>query len=134
VGSEFLQAVVPNGRNFDLFDIVANVAGSLAALGLCSWYHNRMLERKRLAKNYQAVSGDGEDLELGEGVGAQETGVTSGERAQTVEEEVDNWDENAVDAWDEEEHATGTDEGGGPKTPSASSAGDVDGERKKRAD
>jgi hypothetical protein len=31
----------------------------------------------------------------------QEEGVTSVERGQTLEEELDNWDENAVDAWDD---------------------------------
>jgi hypothetical protein len=97
-----------------------------------------MLERKRLAKHYQAVPGDEEaDLELGEGVGAQESGTTSAAApALTLDEEVDNWDENIEDAWDEEEHATGTSsgEGDGPKTPSASSAGDLDPELKKRTD
>ena len=97
----------------------------------------RMLERKRLAKHYQVVPGDEEpDLELGEGVGAQESGTTSTEAtAPTLEDEVDNWDENIEDAWDEE-HATGTDsaEGEGPKTPSASSAGDAEAEPKKRTD
>lgn len=135
IGSEFLQAFVPNDRVFDLFDIVANEVGSLAALALSSWYHNRMLERKRLAKNYHAVPGDGDlDLELGEGVGEQESGTTNSVPIRTVDEELDNWDENAEDAWDEEEHATGTDEGEGLKTPSASSAGDVDADQKKRAD
>jgi hypothetical protein len=133
VGSEFLQAFLPNDRNFDLFDIVANDVGSVLAIALCSWYHNRMLERKRLAKNYQSVPGDGDlDLELGEGIGPQESGTAAG--ARTVEEELDNWDENAEDAWDEEEHAAGTDGGDGLKTPSASSAGDADGDTKKRAD
>lgn len=111
VGSEFLQGFLPNGRDFDFYDIVANIVGSLGALGLCSWYHKRMLERKRQRKTYTAVPGDegdedGEqDIELGEGVmGAQESGVTEGEavggRSMTLEEEVDNWDENAPDDWD----------------------------------
>ncbi|CAN8105032.1 unnamed protein product [Discula destructiva] len=110
VGSEFLQGFLPNGRDFDFYDIVANVVGSLAALGLCSLYHKRMLERKRLRKTYTAVPGeDGdveEDIELGEGIiGAQESGVVGGESAapacnMTLEEEVDNWDENAPDDWD----------------------------------
>lgn len=115
VGSEFLQGFLPNGRIFDFYDIVANIVGSLGALGLCSWYHKRMLERKRLRKTYTAVPGvEGEDddvvgdIELGEGVvGAQESGVVDGEgpsgkheRVMTLEEEVDNWDENAPDDWD----------------------------------
>ncbi|KAK3689875.1 hypothetical protein B0T22DRAFT_181304 [Podospora appendiculata] len=126
VGSEFLQALLPNDRAFDLLDLVANLVGSLAALGLCSWYHKRMLERKRLRKQYNAVPGDDAgddlldeeagDLELGEGVdihhreGGHEEGVvsTAGEAdarpaATTLEQEVDNWDENAVDAWEEDD-------------------------------
>lgn len=118
VGSEFLQGFLPNGRDFDFYDIVANLVGSLGALGLCSWYHKRMLERKRQRKTYTAVPGedDGEDdgggdpghedIELGEGVvGAQESGVTeagptAAHSKMTLEEEVDNWDENAPDDWD----------------------------------
>ncbi|KAI1645217.1 uncharacterized protein F4817DRAFT_344080 [Daldinia loculata] len=107
VGSEFLQGFLPNGREFDPFDIVANIVGSLAGLGLCSWYHLRMLERKRSRRQYNAVPGeDPTDLELDEDVEAQEEGVMAAaenERANTLEEEVDNWDENAVDAWDEGE-------------------------------
>ncbi|KAI1654331.1 hypothetical protein F4813DRAFT_213661 [Daldinia decipiens] len=107
VGSEFLQGFLPNGREFDPLDIVANIVGSLAGLGLCSWYHLRMLERKRSRRQYNAVPGeDPTDLELDEDVEAQEEGVMSAaenERANTLEEEVDNWDENAVDAWDEGE-------------------------------
>ncbi|KAK3941354.1 hypothetical protein QBC46DRAFT_448799 [Diplogelasinospora grovesii] len=142
VGSEFLQALLPNGREFDVFDLVANVVGSLAGLGLCSWYHKRMLERKRQRKQYNAVPGEdpeGElgdvetDLELGESVtrrsGEQEEGVifntpsttTTDEpvtiaggggggaavdgrgKKMTLEQEVDNWDENAVDAWGEDD-------------------------------
>jgi VanZ family protein len=129
VGSELLQAFLPNGRTFDVLDVAANLVGSLAGVGLCTWYHKRMLERKRLRK-YTAVptgeGGDGEegeevDLELGEGPGIgggraegeHEEGVTGavvtggggggGQRAVTLEEQVDNWDENAVDAWDEDD-------------------------------
>jgi len=136
IGSEFLQEFLPNDRKFDFYDIVANIVGSLAALGLNSWYHMRMLERKRQAKRYDIVPGDDldQDLELGEGVGAQESGTVSTPAVtRSVEEEVDNWDENVEDAWDEDEHATGTDEGEGLKTPSASSAGEVE-DHKKRAD
>jgi hypothetical protein len=93
-----------------------------------------MLERKRLAKTYHAVPGDEDaELELGEGVGLQESGVTAATR--TLDEEVDNWDENVEDAWDEDEHAGGADsaEGEGLETPSASSAGEAEGDSKKRA-
>ncbi|EYB21544.1 hypothetical protein FG05_06292 [Fusarium graminearum] len=68
VGSEFVQSFLDNGREFDLYDIVANLMGSLLGVGLCSWYH-------KLAS-----------------------------RSRTLEEEVDNWDENQIDDdWDEEE-------------------------------
>jgi hypothetical protein len=142
IGSEFLQALIPdNGRAFDLYDILANVVGSLAALALSTWYHKRMIERKRLRKHYTAVPGEGDeqDLELGEGPGGQESGVVHHETAPaavSLEAELDNWDENAEDAWDEEDQPTGTStEGEGQKTPSASSTGDENHvETKKRAD
>ncbi|KAK4444993.1 hypothetical protein QBC34DRAFT_168949 [Podospora aff. communis PSN243] len=117
IGSEFAQAILPNGRLFDIFDVVANVVGSLSAVGLCSLYHKRMLERKRARRGYGAVPGEDvggeEDLELGEstvgvGSGGQEEGVVVAEegiaeRSTTLEEEVDNWDENAEDPWDEDD-------------------------------
>jgi hypothetical protein len=66
-----------------------------------------MLERKRKHRQYNPVPGeDEEDLELGEGSGSHEEGVMSAagnERTVTLEQELDNWDENAVDAWDEED-------------------------------
>ncbi len=112
-----------NNRDFDYFDIVANLLGSAAALGLCAWYHRRMLERKRAAKTYHVVPGGDEenggelgsrteDVELGEGVGLglglglQGTGVTrAGQRegGKNIDQELDNWDENVEDEWDEEE-------------------------------
>ncbi|KAI7230416.1 hypothetical protein KC330_g6974 [Hortaea werneckii] len=130
IGSEFVQAFLPNGRDFDPYDILANVVGSALALGLCSWYHKRMLERRRKNKHYDIVPGEEGDLEgdegrerdveLGEGVGAghnlqeQETGtVPANANGQTsagaeqakgtnVTEELDNWDENDED-WDDDE-------------------------------
>ncbi|KND93014.1 Uncharacterized protein C11E3.10, partial [Tolypocladium ophioglossoides CBS 100239] len=88
-GSEFVQNAVPNGRDFDMYDIVANLVGSLAGLGLCSWYHKRMSERRRQKKGYGALPGeDDADIELGQG---QQTGVMAGpSRART---EVDDWAE-----------------------------------------
>lgn len=119
IGSEVLQALLPNGRLFDPFDIVANLVGSLAGIGLCGWYHRRMMERRRKARFgalADGVVGNGDDIELGlndssssssnnnnnnskdnHGIGPQETGITS------LEHEVDNWDENAVDNWDTED-------------------------------
>ncbi|PFH56378.1 hypothetical protein XA68_16597 [Ophiocordyceps unilateralis] len=97
VGSEFVQSFLPNDRDFDLYDIVANVVGSLAGLGLCSWYHRRMLERRRKRKSYTAVP-DEDGVEL---LPDQEAGVTDGpSQPRTLEEEVDNWNENAADDWD----------------------------------
>ncbi|OQE40973.1 hypothetical protein PENCOP_c005G00963 [Penicillium coprophilum] len=102
VGSEVVQGLLPNGRDFDLFDIIANVVGSVGAVGLCSWYHRRMMERRRQSR-YGVMEEGTEDVELGgvgnsrrdsEAMGPQESGVMS------LEQEVDNWDENAVDAWD----------------------------------
>jgi VanZ family protein len=134
VGSEVLQGLLPNEREFDPWDVLANVAGSLAALGLASAYHRRSVERRRRAK-YSALTGEGiegtDDLELGE------AGVLSGPSNQndddgqqtpkTVQEELDNWDENAEDeAWDEEDDTTGASTAGIKITPASSSVGDDD--------
>ncbi|KAH9879891.1 hypothetical protein J1614_001915 [Plenodomus biglobosus] len=94
VASEIVQGLLPIQREFDYYDIVANVAGSLLAITACNWYHKRMLERKRAARGYLAVAGDEErDIELGESVGDQESGVVR----PTVDEELERWDENAED-------------------------------------
>jgi hypothetical protein len=128
IGSEILQNLLPNGRQFDFYDIVANLVGSLAALALSTWYHLRMLERKRLAKHYAVVPGEEEhDLELGEGVGAQESGTVGA----TLEDEVENWNENMEDGW-EDEHTADSAEGEDLKTPSASSTGDGEAEAPKK--
>ncbi|OJJ85611.1 VanZ family protein [Aspergillus glaucus CBS 516.65] len=139
VGSEILQGLLPNDRPFDPLDLLANLVGSLGAVGLCGWYHRRMLERRRKAR-YGALAddeGDGEDVELGatghgrdeeSGLGPQENGVMS------LEQEVDNWDENAVDNWGEEdrldEHGNGAP---GQKTGGAGPTAGND-EGKKRSD
>jgi hypothetical protein len=94
-----------------------------------------MLERRRKARFGTLVDGGagGDDVELGlnpssasaEGLGPQESGTT------TLEQEVDNWDENAVDNWDEADDQPGAsgDVADGPKittTPaSASGNGDI---------
>lgn len=61
-----------------------------------------MLERRRKARFGALGDEHGDDVELGvagseSGLGPQESGVL------TLEQEVDNWDENAVDNWDTEE-------------------------------
>jgi hypothetical protein len=61
-----------------------------------------MLERKRAARGYGAVAGDDiddRDVELGEGISGQESGIVRSGTA-TVEEELDRWDENAED-WED---------------------------------
>jgi len=139
IGSELLQGVIPNERVFDVYDIVANILGSLAALALSCWYHKRMIDRKRAARGYGAVPGaDPElDVELGAGVGEgaarvagldeQESGIVPAHVAPattpTLEAELDNWDENEPDTWDEDDPATSGD-GEALKTPSASSGAD----------
>lgn len=83
-----------------------------------------MLDRKRAARGYTAVAGDEErDIELGESVTGQETGVVR----PTVDEELDRWDENAED-WDttEPEPVNG-------KVAAAEDDGDL-GDSKKRND
>jgi hypothetical protein len=55
-----------------------------------------MIERKRAARGYNAVAGDDDlDVELGENLGGQDSGVIR----PTVDDELDRWDENAED-WD----------------------------------
>jgi hypothetical protein len=84
-----------------------------------------MLERKRLAKQFHIVPGDeegdlGQDLELGE----QQSGITTSDGpVPSLEEEVDNWDENAEDNWDDEAGGTESAEGDGPKTPGSGDIG-----------
>jgi hypothetical protein len=136
VGSEIVQALLPvtislvrkhpltaqNGREFDPLDVVANVAGSLLAVAACLWYHKRMLERKRRAKSLNLASAglSDFDVELGEGASGQESGVTG---APTLEDEVNNWDENAED-WDDDE-PQGASNGVGDGKPPPGSAADA---------
>jgi hypothetical protein len=139
-----LQGLLPNEREFDPWDVLANVSGSLAALGLASAYHRRSVERRRRAK-YSALTGEGiegtDDLELGEagilagrsnrdGHDDQETGIVA-VAPRTVQEELDNWDENAEDeGWDEEDDTTGASTAGIKTTPASSSIGDDDAPKK----
>ena len=95
-----------------------------------------MLERRRAARNYRIVPGEGDDedhdVELGEtGLHPeeQESGVIPASTQPTVTEELDNWDENAED-WDEE--ANESVEGEGQKTPASSTEAGLD--TKKRSD
>jgi hypothetical protein len=115
-------------REFDYYDILANVLGSGLALALCNWYHKRMVERKRAARGYAAIAGDDNedrDIELGESVDGQVSGVVR----PTVEEELDTWDENAEDDdWD-------VADGGDMGNPPVQDGGDLGvADSKKRAD
>ncbi|KAL9043850.1 MAG: hypothetical protein Q9214_002974 [Letrouitia sp. 1 TL-2023] len=106
VGYTILQGLLPNGLGFDPVDILANVLGSLLALGLCSVYHKRMLDRRRRRKGYGDLpqDGAGEDLELGDG-------------RRQVEGTVD------VEPWDETQRESSAEEEAGA-TPSSNSAAD----------
>lgn len=149
VGSEVAQGLLPNDREFDPWDVLANVLGSLSALGLASLYHKRNVERRRRAK-YSALTGEGleadedADIELGEGPGLtargdnedQTTGMvtlggSSAGKGKTIEEELDNWDENQPDDWDDDDNITNN--GGVQMTPATSSADSVEEHRKKVA-
>lgn len=120
-----VQGLLPNDRLFDPFDILANVVGSVGAIGICGWYHRRMLERRRQVR-FGSLSDDigephDDDIELGlsgseshhlhEDTGPQETGVIT-----NLEREVENWDENAVDNWDTEDGPGPDEENGNAKT------------------
>ncbi|KAF2278423.1 uncharacterized protein EI97DRAFT_499861 [Westerdykella ornata] len=135
VVSEVIQSLLPINRSFDPFDVLANLLGSLASIALCTWYHKRMLERKRAARGYGAVAGDEfdeRDLELGEGIGEQESGV---ERP-TIVVESETWDEGAGD-WGEVTEQTAAEgaANGQQGVKSTESGGDDgDGSGKKRND
>ncbi len=145
VGSEVLQGLLPNDRYFDPWDVLANVVGSLAALGLASAYHRRSLERRRKAK-YSALTGEGiegeQDLELGEagiGLGLSNAGRDESQQTEvtpiapkTIEEELEHWDENAEDdAWDEDDDRSTA---GTKITPASSSVGEDDATKKVAVD
>lgn len=79
-----------------------------------------MLERKRAARGYRGVGGDAEpgseELELGQGTGPQETGVTGGSGTD-LDAELDHWDENAADDWDDEAADPPNGKASGVKSP-----------------
>lgn len=110
LGSEFLQSLLPNGREFDPIDIGANILGSLTALGLCNIYHKRMLDRRRKKKGYGVVpqEGDGDDIELGEGARREEENEVGNDRDEP-------WDDMGIQ---------GSEEGGNKLTPSSADTGD----------
>lgn len=66
-------------RQFDPFDILANLIGSAGALVLCTWYHKRMLERKRQARKYQPVpTGEDADIDANVDVGEEMEDLEAG--------------------------------------------------------
>lgn len=125
IGSEIAQGVLPNGRVFDLWDIVANLLGSGAALATCVWYHRRMIERRRVNRfgsGSPHEGGDGgeeEDLELGQraplaqnqdpeddidAIAPQETGIVSSVQSQSQSKpkpKPKQTIEQELDNWDE---------------------------------
>lgn len=145
VGSEVAQGLLPNDRDFDPWDVLANVLGSLAALGLSSAYHRRAAERRRRAK-YSSLTDEGlegDGLELGDATNGElgrprdpdlEAGIIPATGTRTVDEELDNWDENVPDdAWDDDDDATTS--GRNTKvTPSTSSVGSEDLSKKMAVD
>jgi hypothetical protein len=106
VGSEVLQSALPNDRAFDPVDIAANFLGSILAMALCTWYHKRMLERKRQHKlqGYGLVQReDTDDVELGDtSHEGQELGVI-GEEDDDDGAAWDNMDANDTLASEEQE-------------------------------
>lgn len=62
IGSEFLQHFFTN-REFDYRDIAANIAGSLFATVMSSWYHGRLVERRRKARYNRLRSNLGSEVE-----------------------------------------------------------------------
>lgn len=140
-----IQGLLPNDRDFDPWDVLANVLGSLSALLLATAYHKRSIERRRRAK-YSNLNDPllepNEDLELGDGGTnpnidpvdeGQETGVVSPPK-KTVEEELSTWDENAIDDEWEEDDAGGTSTAGTKNTPTSSSVGEEEAPKKVAVD
>lgn len=62
IGSEFLQHFFTT-REFDYRDIGANIAGSLFATVVSSWYHGRLVERRRKARYNRLRSNLGSEVE-----------------------------------------------------------------------
>jgi hypothetical protein len=83
-----------------------------------------MMERKRRAKslNINSAGIDDVDVELGEGISGQDSGVVG---ASTLEDEVNNWDENAED-WDDDEQSASNGVGDGKTPPSSTGEGVAD--------
>ena len=101
VCSEFLFSFLPNDREFDILDIVANVAGSLSAVVMCSWYHRRMMDRRRQRRHHRGPStgarvGLVDDMDTDETVDV-ELGATQKHAPASLEQRVDEWDENDPD-------------------------------------
>ncbi|RMD40198.1 hypothetical protein DV735_g4931, partial [Chaetothyriales sp. CBS 134920] len=125
VGSEVAQGLLPNDREFDPWDVLANVLGSLAALALATSYHKRAAERRRRAK-FSALGQEDviDDVELGQAPAISQPADELPTR--TIEEELENWDENLADeVWDgvqddDEDEAAGKET---KLTPPTSSAG-----------
>jgi len=115
VGSEVVQGWLPIHRPFDPYDILANFVGSALALSACTWYHKRMLERRRAARGYAAVVGIDDNDDGNPQDGHVELGVV---RPATAEDELERWEEG-----EEWETAELEGEGEGKAVAAAAAAG-----------
>ena len=118
-------------------DILANFVGVLAAIGMCTWYHKRMLQRRRKARGYHLASGTvavgvDRDVELG-GLDNQETS-NQANRIEAMEQKSNSWDENAEDDWDEAEDSDSRTSHQGKQDLTATMSGDTKKENKQRND
>lgn len=102
-------------RPFDPYDILANFVGSALALSACTWYHKRMLERRRAARGYAAVVGIDDNDDGNPQDGHVELGVV---RPATAEDELERWEEG-----EEWETAELEGEGEGKAVAAAAAAG-----------
>lgn len=132
-----VQGLLPNGRDWDPYDVLANVLGSLLAIGVAGWFHRRSTERRRAAKYSALATAEvDEEIELGvgagshdleSGLGPQVNGIIAertdslGAPKKSVAEELDDWDEHAEDedAWSDD----GVVKGETGVTPATSSRG-----------
>lgn len=86
VGTEFTQARLAS-RPIDSKGLAANAAGTLLALGLSTWYHQRLTERRRRARydrlrqnlrgDVEAAPTSSEPVELNEVAPEPETQISS---------------------------------------------------------
>ena len=92
-----------------------------------------MLERRRRARGYHLTSGAlgaERDMELG-GIDVQGTAPRAN-KTDAVEQELDDWDENVEDEWDETEDSYPKNDVGGRQEPSTANPDFTGKENKQR--